>query len=124
MTCFGHFAGAARTTLIHSTSSLNGPGFVSPSRKPSALTSVGLTGPAFSTGLPNEVASNWSSGTLTSSHSPFFVGTVARYEKATNGLLTYRFSAYFPQRESRRVAINLKSPPGLITMPTSGFSSG
>ncbi len=73
-------------TLTHSTSSLNGPAFLSLTMKPRALTPFGSTGPASSTGLPNEVASNVSSGTSISTHSPFFVCTVARYEKAISGL--------------------------------------
>lgn len=39
-----HFA--ARSTLIHSISSLNGPAFLSPNMKPRALISSGLTSPA------------------------------------------------------------------------------
>ena len=66
-----HFA--ARSTLIDSTSILNGPAFLSLNMKPKALTSSGFTAPASFTGLPNEVASNLSSGTLTSIHSSFLV---------------------------------------------------
>ena len=72
----------ARSTLIHSISILNGPAFLSPNRKPTELISSGFTAPASLTTRPNEVASNLSSGTLTSIHSSFFVCTVARYEKA------------------------------------------
>ena len=89
MTCLGHFAAAARTTLIHSTSNLNGPAFLSPGKKPGALTSVGFTGPASSTGLPNEVASNLSSRILTS----IALALLRRHSgsgtsEATNGLGT------------------------------------
>src|SRR5689334_19204181 len=76
-----------RSTLIHSTSSLNGPAFLSARRKPRPFTSAGSTCPASLTARPKDVASNFSSGNLTSIHSPFFVFTAARYEKATSGLL-------------------------------------
>ena len=69
--------GFARTTLIHSISSLNGPAFLSPRRKPRPLTSCGATGPASLTTRPNEVATNLSSGNFTSIHSSFLVCTVA-----------------------------------------------
>ena len=58
----------ARSTLIHSNSILNGPAFLSLNMKPRALISSGFTAPASLTTRPNEVASNLSSGTLTSIH--------------------------------------------------------
>ena len=82
-----HFDVTVRSNLIHSISILNGPAFLSPSVKPRALTSSGFTAPASLTTRPNEVASNLSSGNLTSIHSSFLVCTVARYVKATRGLL-------------------------------------
>jgi hypothetical protein len=66
----GHFV---RNTLIHSTSILNAPAFLSPSMKPRALISFGSTAPASLKALPNDVASNLSSGSLISIHSSFFV---------------------------------------------------
>jgi len=77
---FNDFSGCvtARSSLIRSTSILNGPALLSPNMKPRALNSSGFTGQVSFTSLPNEVASNLSSGTLTSIHSSFFVWTVAR----------------------------------------------
>ena len=89
-----YFDAPARTTLIHSTSSLNGPAFLSPRRKPTAFTSAGSTGRASLTTRPNDVASNFFSGNLTSIHPSFFVFTAARYEKATSGLGMYKFIEY------------------------------
>ena len=79
---------AVRSTLIHLTSSLNGPAFVSPSRKPRALTSVGSTGPASRSGLPNEVASNLSNGSL-ASILPHPRSTVRRPATAATAIAAY-----------------------------------
>jgi hypothetical protein len=68
--------------LTHATSSTNGPGVFSASRKPIDVTLRGSTGPAPWRTRPKEVASNRSSAMATSIHSPARVFRGARYEKA------------------------------------------
>ena len=74
--------------MIQAISISNGPAFLSLTMNPRALTSSGFTGPASSTTRPNEVATNVSSGSVTSPHSSSVVVTAARYEKATCDLGT------------------------------------
>ena len=91
-----HADAPARVTRIESTSNLNGPAFLSPSRKPTALTSVGFTGPASFTRFPNEVASNLSRGTLISIHSSFFVWTIARYAEGNQRFFDVQVQGVLP----------------------------
>jgi len=73
-----YLTASALLALIHSTSSLNEPAFLSDSRKPKEVISLGFNGLAFGTILPNDVATNLSKGIRTSIHSPAVVLNDAR----------------------------------------------
>src|SRR5210317_468512 len=79
--------------LIQFTSNLNGPAFLSPNRNPTELT---LLGSSFWSGntLPRHVATNLSTGRLTSIHSPFFVLKDLRKEYRPESRDTYKLNVY------------------------------